>query len=123
MGKSKVSTSCLCIMRKENHLNFQVSSPQKEIKSACALIDFSRLCSLRDRTSSLHRAHANAKKPPKDFKNVNKNQMRSILHNIFESSPNERTSLLGKRFEKFTNRSRRFLPQFIQKRFSKNASS
>ena len=95
----------------------------KEIKSACALIDFSRLCSLRGRTSSLHRAHANAKKPPKDFKNVNKNQMRLILHNFFQSSPNERTSLLGKRFEKFTNRSRRFLPQFIQKRFSKNASS
>lgn len=123
MGKTKVSTSCLCIMRKENHLNFQVSSPQKEIKSACALIDFSRLCSLPDRTSSLHRAYANAKKPPKDFKNVRKNQMRLILHNFFESSPNERTSLLGKRFEKFTNRSRRFLPQFIQKRFSKNASS
>ena len=123
MGKTKVSTSCLCIMRKENHLNFQVSSPQKEIKSACALIDFSRLCSLRDRTSSLHRAYANAKKPPKDFKNVRKNQMHLILRNFFESSPNERTSLLGKRFEKFTNRSRRFLPQFIQKRFSKNASS
>ena len=98
MGKTKVSTSCLCIMRKEN-LNFQslVSSTQKEIKSACALIDFSRLCSLRDRTSSLHRAYANAKKPPKDFKNVRKNQMHLVLRNFFESSPNERTSLLGKR--------------------------
>jgi hypothetical protein len=122
MGKTKVSTSCLCIVRKEN-LNFQSLVSPKEIKSACALIDFSRLCSLRDRTSSLHRAHANAKKPPKDFKNVNKNQMHLILRNFFQSSPNERTSLLGKRFEKFTNRSRRFLPQFIQKRFSKNASS
>ena len=121
MGKTKVSTSCLCIMRKENHLNFQSLVSEKEIKSA--LIDFSRLCSLRDRTSSLHRAHANAKKPPKDFKNVRKNQMHLILRNFFQSSPNERTSLLGKRFEKFTNRSRRFLPQFIQKRFSKNASS
>ena len=122
MGKTKVSKSCLYIVRKEN-LNFQsLVSPERD-KKCCALIDFSRLCSLRDRTSSLHRAYANAKKPPKAFKNVRKNQVRLILHNFFESSPNERTSLLGKRFEKFTNRSRRFLPQFIYKRFSKNASS
>ena len=39
MGKTKVSKSCLYIVRKEN-LDSKVSSPQKEIKSACALIDF-----------------------------------------------------------------------------------